>query len=223
MSGPGQDPICGRKTLPVAAIDTVRQTRASCVSVAAASFFFSSASASSTELCAGHLVQLALGRRRFGRPPPSSSSRLASASTASIFPAIRSKSSNADVLPDSGRALLVGAGLGAQRPLAQLDVLEPRVQRLQRRRQLVAVDPLLLQRLLRLRALGLLLGLAPQRLLGERVVARPAPPSRRASPSRPPRASRSVDPLLQALLRRPCTAATSVRAWRADSSMSRTI
>src|SRR4029077_18098955 len=66
-----------------------------------------------------------------------------------------------------------GLGLGAQRPLPELDVLEPRVERLQRRLQLVGVDRLLLGRLLALGALGLLLGLADERLLAQGVVARP--------------------------------------------------
>src|SRR5262249_18559946 len=73
--------------------------------------------------------------------------------------------------PDRPPAALVGARLLAQRPLPELDLADARIERLQRRRQLVHIDGLVLQRLLDLGPLGLLLPLAHERLLGERVVA----------------------------------------------------
>src|SRR6185312_5134239 len=73
----------------------------------------------------------------------------------------------------SHRPLLIGPRLGLERPLPQLDVGKPRLERLEGRGQLIAVDSLLLQGLLGIVALRLLLGLADQRLLGQAVVAGP--------------------------------------------------
>src|SRR5262245_46923669 len=67
-------------------------------------------------------------------------------------------------------AALVGARLLPQRPLTQLHLLDPRLERGKAGLELLDIDLLLGEGLLRLQPLCILLGLAPQGLLGQGVV-----------------------------------------------------